>query len=309
MRGGVGADPAQDATPRRAGPADHHSSPLLSALEWWEHSLRVRVITTTVLVGLALAALLGTVLYQQIAQGLVEQAVDNAERDASQQVALAQDAFDSTDRRDDAGLSLTANDQVQSMAGGNPKEGRRVLLLPALDNERDSAVQGMSVGIDASALPETLPEAIAADPENQQVVVVPVQLIGQDAQVTSVVVGSRVSLLRAGAYDLFLVYPMVREQETLDLVRQLFFAAGFALVLLVAGVGWLARHLEGDDEVVECEGATPCPLRSACKLRMALREAQDAFYASLDPLTVTQLTAGPTGPLLISLSSRRPSEN
>ena len=243
MRGGVGADPAQDATPRRAGPADHHSSPLRSALEWWEHSLRVRVITTTVLVGLALAALLGTVLYQQIAQGLVEQAVDNAERDASQQVALAQDAFDSTDRRDDAGLSLTANDQVQSMAGGNPKEGRRVLLLPALDNERDSAVQGMSVGIDASALPETLPEAIAADPENQQVVVVPVQLIGQDAQVTSVVVGSRVSLLRAGAYDLFLVYPMVREQETLDLVRQLFFAAGFALVLLVAGVGWLATHL------------------------------------------------------------------
>ncbi len=244
MRGGVGADTReQDATPPPGRPGRRSSSPLRGVLDWWEHSLRVRVITTTVLVGLALAALLGTVLYQQIAQGLVDQAVDIAVRDASQQVALAQDAFDSTDRRDDAGLSLTANDQVQSMAGGNPQEGRRVLLLPALDNERDSPVQGMWVGVDASALPGNLQEAIAADPENQQVVVVPMELVGQDVPVTSVVVGSRVSLLRAGAYDLFLVYPMGREQETLDLVGQLFVAAGIALVLLVAGVGWLATRM------------------------------------------------------------------
>ena len=68
-------------------------------------------------------------------------------------------------------------------------------------------------------------------------------LAGSTEQVTSVVVGSRVSLPRAGEYDLFLVYPLVREQETLDLVRQLFFAGGLALSLLVAGVGWLATRL------------------------------------------------------------------
>lgn len=219
------------------------TNPFSGLLDWWEHSLRVRVITTTVVVGLALGALLGTALYQQVAEGLVAQAVANAERDASQQVALAQDAFDSTDRRDDAGLSLTANDQVQSMAGGNPEEGRRVVLLPALDNDRDSPVQGMAVGVSAADLPEALREALAADPKNQQVVVVPMSLVGRDEPVTSVVVGSRVSLLRAGAYDLFLIYPMVREQETLDLVRQLFVAAGLGLLLLVAGVGWLATRM------------------------------------------------------------------
>ncbi len=234
-----------DASPggTTSGRSGDSRSPLRAVFEWWEHSLRVRVITTTVLVGLALAALLGTVLYQQIAEGLVDQAVDNAERDASQQVALAQDAFDSTDRRDDTGLSLTANDQVQSMAGGNPEEGRRVVLWPALDNDRDSPVQGMAVGVDAAAVPPVLQEALEADPANQQVVVVPVELVGREEPVTSVVVGSRVSLLRAGAYDLFLIYPMVREQETLDLVRQLFVAAGLGLVLLVAGVGWLATRM------------------------------------------------------------------
>ncbi|MGW2205946.1 RrF2 family transcriptional regulator [Streptomyces sp. NPDC001774] len=71
-----------------------------------------------------------------------------------------------------------------------------------------------------------------------------------------------------------------------------------------ASVGWLVRTLEGEDEVVECEGETPCPLRAACRLRGALRHAQEAFYASLDPLTVADLVESPTGPVLVSLGIR-----
>ncbi|MGD8199807.1 MtrAB system histidine kinase MtrB [Ornithinimicrobium sp. W1679] len=229
--------PARDRSQAADGPAD----PWWSA--WWGRSLRARVITTTVLVGVFLSALLGTVLYQQVAQGLVAQAVAGAERDASQQVALAQEAFDSTDRQDDSGLTQTADDQVQSMAGNSPDEGRRVLLMPGLDNSRGAVVPTTGVGVNAEDLPEALQTALAADPTNQQVVVVPMNLAGASEQVTSVVVGSRVSLPRAGEYDLFLVYPLVREQETLDLLRQLFYAGGLALSLLVAGVGWLATRL------------------------------------------------------------------
>ncbi|GAA1181549.1 two-component system sensor histidine kinase MtrB [Ornithinimicrobium humiphilum] len=222
--------------PARTGPGTR-------LLRWWRGSLRLRVISTTTLVGVALSALLGTVLFQQIGEGLVDQAVDNAQRDASQQVALAQEAFDSTDRRDDTGLSLAADNQMQSMAGAGGQEGRRVVLWPALDNERGAPVSGRALGANASDIPESLREALRADPTNQQVVVIPVTLAGQEQPVTAVVVGSRVSLVRAGAYDLFLVYPLLREQETLDLVRQLFVAAGAALTLLMAGVGGVATRI------------------------------------------------------------------
>ncbi|WP_406383832.1 RrF2 family transcriptional regulator [Streptomyces sp. NBC_01618] len=73
-----------------------------------------------------------------------------------------------------------------------------------------------------------------------------------------------------------------------------------------ASIGELVRELEGPGDVVECEGATPCPLRSACRLRGALRQAEDAFYASLDPITVAELVTSPTGPLLIGISRGRP---
>ncbi|TXS32461.1 Rrf2 family transcriptional regulator [Streptomyces sp. ms191] len=73
-----------------------------------------------------------------------------------------------------------------------------------------------------------------------------------------------------------------------------------------ASVGWLVRTLEGEEEVVACEGDPPCPLRTACRLRGVLREAQEAFYRTLDPLTVADLVESPTGPVLVSLSGRRP---
>ncbi|NEE43446.1 transcriptional regulator, partial [Streptomyces sp. SID8455] len=38
----------------------------------------------------------------------------------------------------------------------------------------------------------------------------------------------------------------------------------------------------------------------------ALRKAQDAFYASLDPITVADLVTSPTGPLLLGIGSGPP---
>ncbi|MER5437209.1 Rrf2 family transcriptional regulator [Streptomyces sp. NPDC002790] len=69
-----------------------------------------------------------------------------------------------------------------------------------------------------------------------------------------------------------------------------------------ASIGALVRELEGPGDVVDCEGTTPCPLRSACRLRQALREAQEAFFATLDPLSLNDLVKAPTGPLLVALS-------
>ncbi|MGW0119951.1 RrF2 family transcriptional regulator [Streptomyces sp. NPDC003327] len=71
-----------------------------------------------------------------------------------------------------------------------------------------------------------------------------------------------------------------------------------------SSIGWLIRSLEGEEEVAACDGDSPCPLRTGCRLRGALRQAQEAFYRSLDPLTVTELVGSPTGPLLLSLSPR-----
>ncbi|KUN86688.1 transcriptional regulator [Streptomyces bungoensis] len=70
-----------------------------------------------------------------------------------------------------------------------------------------------------------------------------------------------------------------------------------------ASVGAVVRTFEGDGDVVDCEGPTPCPLAAGCRLRGALRRAQEAFYAALDPVTVQDIVTDPTGPLLLGIST------
>ncbi|OJF11661.1 RrF2 family transcriptional regulator [Couchioplanes caeruleus] len=71
-----------------------------------------------------------------------------------------------------------------------------------------------------------------------------------------------------------------------------------------ASLGGIVRALEGDSEVVDCDGEPACPLSGGCRLRGALRRAQEAFYTSLDPITVGDLAAPPARKLLLSLGRR-----
>ncbi len=61
-----------------------------------------------------------------------------------------------------------------------------------------------------------------------------------------------------------------------------------------ASIGWLVRQLEGDREVIDCAGENPCPLIAGCRLRRALAEAKEAFYAQLDKYTVADLARNPS---------------
>jgi Rrf2 family nitric oxide-sensitive transcriptional repressor len=82
---------------------------------------------------------------------------------------------------------------------------------------------------------------------------------------------------------------------------------GGGLVLTTAGraasVGAVVRTFEGSGDLADCVGEhEACPLNAACRLRGALRAAQEAFYASLDRVSVMDVVAAPTGPLLLAIS-------
>jgi len=55
-------------------------------------------------------------------------------------------------------------------------------------------------------------------------------------------------------------------------------------------IGQIVRHCEGSTTLVECFGPdNTCCIAPACTLRMALAEAQEAFFAVLDQYTLADL--------------------
>ncbi|WP_120632470.1 Rrf2 family transcriptional regulator [Ruegeria sp. EL01] len=56
-------------------------------------------------------------------------------------------------------------------------------------------------------------------------------------------------------------------------------------------IGAVFRHVEGSFPIVECfaDADNTCPLTDACRLRVALQDAAEVFYASLDDITLDAL--------------------
>lgn len=56
-------------------------------------------------------------------------------------------------------------------------------------------------------------------------------------------------------------------------------------------IGAVFRDLEAPVPLAECfaDADNSCPLTDACRLRIALGDAVDAFYATLDPITLDAL--------------------
>lgn len=88
----------------------------------------------------------------------------------------------------------------------------------------------------------------------------------------------------------------------LEVTRGRYGGASITQSGLTMSLGHLLRTLDWRDDVVDCtrdDGQHDCPMSGGCRLRAALRQARDAFYNSLDNLTVAEVVA--TSPSLTRL--------
>ncbi|MGL5927967.1 MAG: MtrAB system histidine kinase MtrB [Dermatophilaceae bacterium] len=205
----------------------------------WRQSLRLRVVATTMLLGLVVVSLLGGVLFQQIGAGLERDRVRSAQREALALTAQAQGVWDSTTANSVDGLDGVAGDIVKRDLAA---PGRFVVMSRSAGNESDIVLSEISSGevVDASVVSPELRERVASAPGRQQTQLREVPVDGMP--VPSVVVGSVMEVPLAGSYDLYVIYPMDREVATMELIRTSFVLAGVILTLLVGAVAWVVTR-------------------------------------------------------------------
>jgi len=215
-------------------------------LHLWRSSLQLRVIVSTMLLGLIVVLMLGSYLYQRIADGLVDDRILTARAEATSQTRAAQSRFDSAGKMDSVSLTQLAFDVVGQLSSPGADQSREVILTRAKNNTGPASVPTvLSSDVGLSSVPAGLRAAIASDPAHQQVQIISIR--SPDAtMVSAAIVGSRVNLPTAGQYELFFVFPLQREQQTLAVVGRTFALGGFALVLLLGGVAYVVTRLVVD---------------------------------------------------------------
>jgi two-component system sensor histidine kinase MtrB len=211
----------------------------------WRSSLQFRVVSTTMVLGLVVILLLGSYLYQSISRGLEQDRIASASIEASGLASEAQQAFDATDSTESAAdLGQFARDLVQQkLASPGSDRSRQVILTRSKGNRSAESVATVLSGDQGlPTIPDDMREAVSANPRRQQVKLIAIDDPETNEAVPAVLVGSQIELPLAGKYDLYFIYPMQREQQTLALITNTFAFGGVALVLLVGAVAWVVTR-------------------------------------------------------------------
>ena len=210
----------------------------------WRASLQFRVVTSTMLLGFAVVVLLGSYLFSSISDGLEQDRIESAKLESSRLTTEVQGSFDNSDRTSSEGdLNLLARQAVQSAASPGGDNERYLVLTRSLANTSNTSIQTLSSGrVGLPAVPVALRQAVRADPRRQQVTLIGITDPQGGGDVPAVIVGSQVEVPLAGNYDLYAVFPMQREQATLDLITRTFLIGGLALVFLVGVIAWVVTR-------------------------------------------------------------------
>ncbi|HLV03249.1 MtrAB system histidine kinase MtrB [uncultured Georgenia sp.] len=202
----------------------------------WRSSLRLRVSTTTVLVGVAGLVLLGAVVSVTIRDGLFEARRDEILLDAATRARSAQQTFDGAIANTGPQVQQLAFDVVDRSRGGgggvvgamllrSPSETAQVLINEPVMDERL---------LDKSVLTNEMRQAVGEGGQHWQSIALPAALGGGPG----IIVGSEVTLPVVGDYELYTVYTLAPEEDTLRLVSQVLGAGAVTLLIFLGAMTW-----------------------------------------------------------------------
>src|SRR6478736_1675256 len=213
----------------------------------WRRSLQLRVVTLTLGLSLAVILVLGFVLTSQMTDRILEVKVRAATEEIERARTTVSGIVGGEETRSlDSSLQLARNtliDRKADSGAGLAGAFDAVLVVPG-DGPRAATAAGP-----AGQVPNTLREFVKAGQVSYQYATVHTDAFSGPALIVGSPTSSHVPNL-----ELYLIFPLNSEENTITLVRGTMATGGLVLLLLLAGIAWLVSR-----QVVQ-------PVRSASRI-------------------------------------------
>ena len=219
---------------RRRRSTEAAASAPVRRLSWrWRGSLLLRVVTTTLVIGLGTVALLGAYVTTQIRNGLVETRVDRILAESARDAALAQDDIYASPAESPDDLQQLVLDLWEKLRVlGGETRGQVLLQNPNNDSEVPLSSLGTNLAL-VDVISDDMRTAV------QDGVTQPWQFVAlPETGASGVVVGSPLEIRTAGLYEFYFVYSLADEEQTLTLIQRTLALGATMLVALVVFMTW-----------------------------------------------------------------------
>jgi two-component system sensor histidine kinase MtrB len=204
----------------------------------WRQSLEVRIVATTLIASAIVVALLGLVVLSQVKHGLLDAKTRVALAETTSGVRTAQQSFDALDRNDAPAQNDLLNSLTQPRSGGALFN---VVVLPSTGAEGPNTTGYASCEIGCEAdVPSALRSFVSTTGEEGYAYT---RIHHENARSEpGLAVGALLNAGSSGSYEVYYLFPLQQEADTLSLVRSTLAFAGLALVLLLAGIAALVTR-------------------------------------------------------------------
>ncbi|MDG9721789.1 MULTISPECIES: MtrAB system histidine kinase MtrB [unclassified Streptomyces] len=226
--------------------------PLLPVMRLWRRNIQLKVVVTTLLMSLGVVLLLGFVVIGQVRNGLLDAKVKASQSQATGGFAVAkQKAEEAASVTGDDGVPVVPVDGrppqnviqwmselVKSLSSGG-QGAFDVVTLP-MGGESGSGRGPRASGFVnwSGSVPEDLRERIDGSTAAAQSYTRIVYDSGEASQ-PGLVIGKQVNDPNGEPYQLYYLFPLTQEEESLSLVRGTLATAGLFVVVLLGAIAWL----------------------------------------------------------------------
>lgn len=228
--------------------------PLLPALRLWRRNIQLKVVVTTLLMSLGVVLMLGFAVMSSVNNGLLKAKVKASQSQADGGFRAAQDEANSARPRSgqDSGggtsdggaappTAVWMSDLVEQLSSGGQSAFNVVTLSPTSTAAGGGSVRGprASGGVDPiQSVPESLRSSVDTGTRAYQSNTRLVFNDGRDPQ-PGLVIGKRLNDLNGDPYQLYYLFPLTQEEESLGVVRTTLATAGLFVVVLLGAIAWL----------------------------------------------------------------------
>ena len=216
--------------------------PVAWAFALFRRSLQTRAVVFTLLFSTVSLVAVGGFLSYSIGAGLFNTRVNQILSEASRASADVQNTFVSASVSNQSALQTLMNQVVPGLETNSSIQGRRVALLRTPGQSTATSLQSpISADLEASLIPDDLRKAVQATEGKLNYKSVSLPQVDGGAH-PGFIVGAPVRVPVAGNYELYLVYDLQGEQDTLDFVQRTLIFGGFFSILLIGLVSWFVTN-------------------------------------------------------------------
>ena len=204
----------------------------------WRNSLVWRVTGNSVLLSLGIIWLVGSALFSQISTGIFNEKLNNSISDAESSLRSIQVQLAVAQFQNEVAVGKTVNSIISVAAISGNAAGREVALLhyPMVRPVKNNFQQTSNL-LAVNSIPDGLRSKVRVS-KKLKWEKAEIRYLGGQVD-NGIIVGSVVQIPKSGTYELYFLYTLTTQNNTLSLIGNSLWFTGLALLFLIGLVTWL----------------------------------------------------------------------